>query len=132
MAVVTMVAREARPDNPEAVSMCAWDAAREAAGYPDAPRAHAIAQRLEVTWREMVRIALDRPDDAWRQVTHAAADKGRHGVSFERVLVALRQVALALGQETITRAEYSRLAVSRPWKGAERGRSILASISTDS
>jgi hypothetical protein len=107
MAVVAAVARAARPEKPEAVSMRAWDAAREPAGYEDAPRAHSIAQGLEVPWRELVRIALDRPDDAWRQLGHAASDKGRHGVGLERVLVALRQVALARRQETLTRADYS-------------------------
>jgi hypothetical protein len=108
MGIVAVVARAARPDKPEAVSMRAWDDARADAGYPNAPRAHAITQRLEVSWRELVRIALDRPDDAWRQLTHAAADKGRRGVSLERILVALRQVAVALDQDTLTRADYVR------------------------
>jgi hypothetical protein len=48
-------------------------------GHPDAPRADSIAQRLGVSWAQLLRIADGPPSDALRALGNAGCHKGRKG-----------------------------------------------------
>lgn len=110
------------PAAPARVSQSAWDEGRREAGRSDAPTARAITQRLGVTWPQLLRIAHGDPDDALRALGNAAADKGRKGLTLPLLAVALRQAAVRLGQEGLSRTDY-RKARERIVAGARGTRS---------
>lgn len=116
--IVRAVSVDACPAEPTACRQDQFDAARAAAGHPDAPRGRNIAARLDMSWPRLLHVAHG-PETRWsRELGHAGSDRGRKGISLQQVLVALRQVAAHLGVDTLGQAQYEQarneiVAVSR-------------------
>ena len=131
--LVRVVAVVAAPDEPTLVSEVAWDAARAAAGYPDAPSARAICMRLadlagqSFSWRKLLELSFDESRDI--EQTHAL----RMGVAMDGTLeeadvyYALRRIAHAeLSQASLGPGEYRRererlIAVARRRRNGPNG-----------
>jgi hypothetical protein len=114
--IVRAVAEVARSQTPTLVTEAAWDAARAAAGYSDAPSARAICMRLAdadgqpFPWRELLELVFDETRDI--ELTHALrtwrveADDSLDG---DDVYYALRRVAIGeLEQQSLKPDEYRR------------------------
>jgi hypothetical protein len=108
LTIVREVSSHVDPGDPTGVTQRAWDVGRAVAGHPDAPRAHAITERLGVPWRKLLQIAHGDRNDALRALGNAAADKGRKGLTLDRAATALRQAAMRLGKPGIDRSDYRR------------------------
>jgi hypothetical protein len=69
MDLLAAVARVANPENPDACTQRAFDAARSDAGHPDCPTAQQICTRLNAgrtarrSWRAWLGIVLNESDD---------------------------------------------------------------------
>lgn len=106
--IVRVVSLHVDADAPHAVSGRRWDDGRAGAGHQDAPRAFSIAKRLEVSWPDVLLVAHLEPELAWRRLNNLRADKGRKGITLDRVLLALRQAAVRLDKPGIDRTDYER------------------------
>lgn len=126
---VREVARAAGGADPMRVTQASWDANRAKAGRSDVPRAHSIAQRLRITWPQVLKLAHGRQSDALRALNSLQADKGRKRLTLPAISTALRQAALRLEQPGIDRGDYRRareqiLASSRRAHNATAERSL--------
>ncbi len=106
--IVRVVSLHVDARAPQTVSGRRWDDGRAGAGHPDAPRAFSIAKRLEVSWSDVLLVAHIEPELAWRRLSNLRSDKGRKGITLDRVLLALRQVAVRLDKPGIDRSDYER------------------------
>jgi hypothetical protein len=106
--IVRTVSLSVSPRDPVSVTQTAWDWGRVTAGHPDAPRAHGIAQRLGIPWSRVLAIAHGNPRDALRALGNAQADKGRRGLTLERIGAILRHAARSLDKRGIHRSDYVR------------------------
>jgi hypothetical protein len=104
--VVSAVAMHGKPEKPEAITVRAWSNARAGAGWPDAPTAHALCMRLGRGWREILHDALSpHRDHAQIEATRKQTDE-RSDLDYRHVRFAIRMVAGARGQDTLTPDEY--------------------------
>ena len=106
--IVRVVSLHVDADAPHTVNGRRWDDGRAGAGHHDAPRAFSIAKRLEVSWPDVLLVAHLEPELAWRRLNNLRADKGRKGITLDRVLLALRQAAVRLNKPGIDRTDYER------------------------
>lgn len=56
--IVDEVARQVHPEDPASITQKQFDEGRAAAGYPDAPRAYRVAERLSRGWSDVLDLAL--------------------------------------------------------------------------
>jgi hypothetical protein len=108
--VVREVSLLADPDEPTAVSQRSFDSARERSpDYTCPPRAKRIAERLRLSWPDVLTVA-HAPDAEQNRLlglrTRAARADWLGGDPVAAVRPALRVVALRRGVETLTLAEY--------------------------
>lgn len=105
--VVHEVSVHADPAAPADVSQRRFNAARAVAGHPDCPQAHAIAERLGVSWPLLLR-TVHTTDNRSRLVSVLASDRGRKGITLDHVLTAIRLVARYLRVSALSLSEYDR------------------------
>src|SRR5580693_931411 len=108
--VVREVSLLADPDEPAAASQRSFDSARERSPEHDGlPRAKRIAERLRLSWPDVLNIAHATEAEQNRLLglrTRAARADWLGGEPVAAVRPALRVVALRRGVETLTLAEY--------------------------
>jgi len=106
--LVREVARVATPDPKGHVTQSAWNTARDgaSASASEAPSAHAICQRLGVSWTRVLAIAHGPAGDALRQLRVDASDRGRKGWTRDDARYALRRASLRLERKELTRSDY--------------------------
>jgi hypothetical protein len=106
VSVVAAVARTAEPKAPERISQRRYDAAREAAGYANAPTAKQTAARLEMPWKEVLALALDPARSVDSVLGKKEGEEDQPWLTSEDVRAALRIVARRLGKKTVKPVEY--------------------------
>ena len=104
---VREVAALARPDEPESVSQRVFDAARErSAGHASLPRAKRIAERLGLSWREVVGVAYEHEARQNQLLAVKARERAQDWLTAEHVCVVLQLVAGRLGVDSVTTRDY--------------------------
>ncbi len=104
--VVAAVARASAPETPEGVSQSRYDAARVAAGYPDAPTAKQTAARLGMPWKEVLALALDPARSVDSVLGAREGEDDKPWLTSKDVCAALKIVARRLGKKTLKPVEY--------------------------
>jgi hypothetical protein len=104
--VVAAVARLAKPERPERVSQRAYNAARAAAGYADAPTAKQTAARLGMGWSELLAFALEPAASREIALGRRLGQREEPWLGEDDVRAALKTVALRLKKKTLMPAEY--------------------------
>jgi hypothetical protein len=106
VSVVALVAQAAEPKAPGQVSQRAYDAARKATGYPDAPTAKQTAARLKLPWKEVLALALDPTRSVDSVLGAREGEEDKPWLTSKDVCAALRIVARRLGKKTLKPVEY--------------------------
>jgi hypothetical protein len=106
VSVVALVTQSAEPKAPEKVSQRAYDAARKAAGYGDAPTAKQTAARLKLPWKEVLALALDPARSVDSVLGAREGEDDKPWLTSKDVCAALRIVARRLGKKTLKPVEY--------------------------
>ena len=122
---VRELASLASPAEPESVSQRAFDAARErSATHALLPGAKRIAERLGLSWREVVAVAHEPEARQNQLLSVKARERAQDWLTAEHVRVVLQLVAARLGVDSVTtrgyRVERARLLVedrARPRNG---------------
>lgn len=105
--VVAAVALFVSAEEPLRVRQSEYDAARSAAGYPDAPTGKQTAQRFGLPWRDLLELALDKSRDLDKALGYRLAAVPDETLDEFGVRVALRTVALRLGVRTLAPNDYA-------------------------
>jgi hypothetical protein len=107
--VVREVTLHVNPRRPRDVSLRAFDAAREAAGHPRAPRASRICERLDMSWPEVKALAHDPARSVGQTLAKrsGAEELGAH-CSVEDAVRCVRSIAQRLGVDALDPASYDR------------------------
>jgi hypothetical protein len=96
----------ADPSAPRAVSQRSFDEARARSSFPDLPAARNIARQLGLPWAKVLSVAHE-PRAAIPQRLGRKQGSAEHGfINDERVIFALRAVALRLGRDTLSLSQY--------------------------
>jgi len=104
---VREVAALANPTEPLAVSQRAFDAARErSAAHAALPRAKRVAERLGVTWRDVLAVAHAPVARQNRLLAMKTLRPMADWLTEGNVRSALRLVAHRLGEDSVTKAAY--------------------------
>jgi hypothetical protein len=104
--VVAAVARVAAPEAPGQISQRAYDAARAAAGYANAPTAKQIAARLGMSWKAVLALALDPTRSVDSVLGAREGEEDKPWLTSKDVCAALKIVARRLGKKTLKPVEY--------------------------
>lgn len=126
--VVAAVARASSPETPEGVSQRAYDAARKAAGFGDAPTAKQTAARIGIPWKEALALALDPARSVDSVLGAREGEDDKPWLTSKDVCAALRIVARRLGKKTLKPVEY-RLERKRMLDAAKRSYRHLSELS---
>ena len=96
-----------KPERPEDFPQSRFDAALDAAGHPDAPRARRIARRLGMTWGEIATLCVAHPGTIRHSLKKRLGEPEIKITDLD-VIYALRLVALRLGRTTLSGVVYDR------------------------
>ncbi len=105
---VRAVAALVNPDEPEAVTQRAFDAARaHSPAHATLPRARQVTERLRLPWSEVLELAQLPVQTQQRRLSKKAGEEEQDWVSAEHVGAVLGIVAARLGVTTLTEIQYS-------------------------
>ncbi len=106
---VAEVAALASPTSPRTVSQRAFDAARSRSlFYPNLPHAKHIAERLKMTWPDVLAVAHAWGDEQNKLLGAKGRGPNAKWVTPENAASALAVVAHRLGKDSLTQGEYRR------------------------
>jgi hypothetical protein len=105
---VREVAALVNPDEPEAVTQRAFDAARaNSAPHASLPRARQVTERLNLPWAEVLELAQLPVQTQQRRLGKKDGEEEQDWVSAEHVGAVLGIVAARLGVSTLTQVQYT-------------------------
>lgn len=134
--LVRVIAQQAKPGHPEAISVREFDKARVATGHDDAPSARAICQRLAdregkaMSWKRVKEVAFDEQASIEHVERRRRAAAPADYLSDRAVYFALRLIAKRLDVKTLTPGAYEeeRLVVLREEKRRDPRRLLMAQL----
>jgi hypothetical protein len=104
---VREVAALANPEQPDAASQRAFDAARGSSdGYAVVPEARRIAEQLELSWREVLVVAHEPEARQNQLLAVKARELAQDWLTEEHATATLRLVARRLNVDSVTTGEY--------------------------
>lgn len=111
--MVRLIARAARPKDPERITQREFDAAREPSGHVGVPRATTICARLAdrdgkpMPWQEVLNRSLDPTASAQHAERQRLGEPDARYLDLRHVIYALRLVASRRGAKGLTPDEYA-------------------------
>jgi hypothetical protein len=103
---VREVASHADPENPIQVSQRRFDAARQHSRFAHLPRAHRIAERLRLPWRDVLALAHDPASTHAHRLGRAQTEPAHNWLIHDLIAFALRLVALRLDVRSVSPIQY--------------------------